>query len=517
MAVDAPPVTGRLAHTVARFVPVQGLGRRARAVGIAVTTRLIVANAVAAAFVVVYLTITEDVDDRGWGWTIAGNGILFGASLIVFCTAAVIRGRRMLAADWQWLDDDRPASDAERRALLRQPVRLALFPLRYWFVAAVLAVILRLATDGDVSQTVLGAVAVLEGGLVGTVLSFLLAERVLRPVFAIAFEGQAPETPSSLGVGTRLVLVWALGTGIPLVGIVVTPFVASDADLEPWWAMGWLAVVGILAGSAMTVIAARSITEPIGRVRRALLAVGAGDLSTSVVVDDPGELGQLQAGVNEMVAGLRERAELEDLFGRHVGAPVVQEALAHGARLGGEVRCVSALFVDLTGSTELARRLPPHQVVELLNRFFAAVAEACDAEGGWIDSYEGDGALCVFGAPADEPQHATRALRAGRRLALALQQLRATHPDLDAGIGVATGNAVAGHVGTETRLEYTVIGPPVNVAARLTIAAKTRPGRLLADRHAVAAADDDERACWRPGEPVDLKGLEPGLEVFEPR
>jgi adenylate cyclase len=217
-----------------------------------------------------------------------------------------------------------------------------------------------------------------------------------------------------------------------------------------------------------------------------------------------------------MVAGLRQRAELEDLFGRHVGAPVVQEALAHGVHLGGETKRVSALFVDLARSTELARRLPPQDVVALLNRFFAAVVAACDAEEGWLDGYEGDGALCVFGAVTDQPDHATRALRASRALARSLADLRRAHPDLDAGIGVASGDVVAGHVGTETRLEYTVIGPPVNTAARLTIAAKVRPGRVLADTNAVHAADPHEARCWRAGEPVDLKGLDPGLAVFEP-
>jgi adenylate cyclase len=155
-------------------------------------------------------------------------------------------------------------------------------------------------------------------------------------------------------------------------------------------------------------------------------------------------------------------------------------------------------------------------VVELLNRFFAVVAAACDAEEGWLDDYQGDGAMCVWGAPADQPDHATRALRAARVLAGDLAELRLELPDLDAGIGVAAGDVVAGNVGTERRLEYTVIGPAVNTAARLTVAAKRRPGRVLADACSVEAASPEERRWWVAGDPVDLKGLEPGLAVFEP-
>jgi adenylate cyclase len=516
MVDDEPRVSGRLAELVARALPDRHLGARARAVAVAVMSRLLVANAIAALFVTIYLTITEDVDDTGWPRAIGINAVFYVVAVTGFSVAALVRGRQLFAPAWAWLDGTDPPTADQRRELLRQPLRTGLFPLRYWTIAAVLSAAVRALFGSDAGQVALGLVAVFEGGLVASVLGFLLGERALRPVFALAFAGVAPETPAALGVGRRLVVAWALGAGIPLLGIVGTPFVAHDASLDTRWAMGWLAVVGLVGGFVITLYAAKSITGPIGRVRVALGQVGGGDLDTSVVVDDPGELGQLQAGVNDMVAKLRERAELEDLFGRHVGAPVVQEALAHGVHLGGETRCVSALFVDLTRSTELARRLPPHEVVTLLNRFFAAVVDAADSEDGWISGYEGDGAMCVFGAPTDQPDHATRALRAARRLATTLAELRAGSPDLDAGIGVATGDVAAGHVGTETRLEYTVIGPPANTAARLTVAAKLRPGRVLAHASTVDAAAPEVAACWVPSPPVDLKGLEPGLVVFEP-
>ena len=509
-------MTGWVAAAVARFVRVRGLGRQATALAIAVTVRMVIANAVAALCVAAYLTVTEDTDDVGLGTTIAVNAGFYGIALLLFSVASLVRGKRLFAASWRWLDDGTLPTDQQRRDLFAQPIRIALFPLRYWGIAAVAAVVARITFGASAGQVVVSALALVFGGMLAAGLGFFLGERVLRPVFALALAGGPPEMRAPLGNGMRLVLAWALGSGIPLLGIIVTPFVVRDADLDVTWAMGLLAAVGLLAGLTLMVVAARSITIPLANIRHALQQVGTGDLSTAVVVDDPGELGQLQAGVNEMVAGLRQRAELEDLFGRHVGAPVVQEALEHGVRLGGETKCVSALFVDLARSTELARRLPPHDVVTLLNRFFAAVVDACDAEEGWLDGYEGDGALCVFGAVTVQPDHATRALRAGRALAQSLRRLRASYPDLDAGIGVASGDVVAGHVGTETRLEYTVIGPPVNTAARLTIAAKLRPARLLADANVIEAADPDERHCWQRGDPVDLKGLEPGLVVFEP-
>ena len=513
-----PRVTGWVAHGISRLVRVRGLGRRASAVALALTTRLIVANAVAGLFVCIYLTITEEIPESKPDWVpvVVGNAVFYAIAIVLFSLTSIVRGKRVFAPAWTWLDSDSPPTPEQRRELLKQPGRMAMFPLRYWTAAAIISCVVRGALGSDAGQILVSGITVLEGGLVASLLGYLLGERALRPVFAEALGGELDEPVRSLGLGTRLVLAWALGSGLPLIGIILTPVVVPDAELGVVWAMVFLAAVGLVVGLTITVIAAKSITEPLAKVRAALAEIGAGDLTTTLVVDDGAEVGQLQTGVNEMVAGVRERARLEDLFGRHVGAGVARQAIAEGATLGGEVREISALFVDLRGSTELARRLPPVEVVALLNRFFDAVVRCCDAQGGWVDKFEGDAALCVFGAPDPQSDHATRALRTARALAAELAPLRARQPELDAGIGVATGDAVAGHIGTERRLEYTVIGEPVNTAARLTEAAKDRPGRVLAEEATIDAASDEERACWVPAASVDLKGLAPGLAVWEP-
>src|SRR5439155_17371644 len=136
------------------------------------------------------------------------------------------------------------------------------------------------------------------------------------------------------------------------------------------------------------------------------------------------------------------------LFGRHVGRDVAQAALGGGAKLGGEEREIGALFVDITGSTSLANRLAPTEVVALLNRFFAIVVEVVEANGGLVNKFEGDAALSVFGAPVERPSPAGDALHAARELA---SRLRAEVPELDFGIGVSAGIAVAGNIGAEER------------------------------------------------------------------
>ena len=152
-------------------------------------------------------------------------------------------------------------------------------------------------------------------------------------------------------------------------------------------------------------------------VRDALRRVEDGDLETQVPVFDGSDLGLLQAGFNRMDAGLREREELRDLFGRHVGEDVARAALERGIELGGEELEVAVLFVDLVGSTQLAAENPPQEVVARLNEFFGVVVEVVEDHGGWINKFEGDAALAVFGAPLQLDDAAGCALKAARALA----------------------------------------------------------------------------------------------------
>jgi adenylate cyclase len=305
-----------------------------------------------------------------------------------------------------------------------------------------------------------------------------------------------------------------LGSGIPLFFVIVTPgalkisHLLADAQVVRL-TFGLLGCVGLVAGLLTMRAAARSLAEPMKEVRQGLARVREGDLSVELPIDDAGEVGSVKVGFNEMVAGLRERAVLEDLFGRHVGSDVARRAIAEGTALGGEQRDVTVFFVDLIGSTGLAETCTPSEVVDILNRFFAAVVTAVGAEGGWVNKFEGDGALCVFGTPADQPDHAARALRAARALCEALK------PIADAGIGIASGEVVAGNIGAEERYEYTVVGRPVNTAARLADEAKRHPARVLAAEGAITAAGL-EASQWTAVGEVALRGVQLPVVAFEP-
>ncbi len=169
---------------------------------------------------------------------------------------------------------------------------------------------------------------------------------------------------------------WA-PTGRRAVPVIVVLVAVAD--------LGGVGTVALLA----TLLTGRSVGAPLRDLRRAVQRVGAGDHEVRVPVDDAGEIGLLQEGVNTMVDGPAERERLRDLFGRHVGTTVAQQALVTGVSLGGELRAVATLFVDIAGSTSLVLRTGPERMAGLLNRFFAVVVDAVEREGGLVNEFEG--------------------------------------------------------------------------------------------------------------------------------
>jgi adenylate cyclase len=411
--------------------------------------------------------------------------------------------------------DEVPLERLQR--VLRNPWRHTRLCAWYWGGAMVLVGVIEAAVlRVDPLLVGRGVLTVALGGMTTCSIAFLLVERGMRPVVTRLRELLPEVTACAPAVRSRLLLAWALGSGIPLAGIALTLIEQQETDrTRLFLLLGLLTGSGLVVGAYTSILAAGSVADPLRTLHRTMERVADGDLSATVPIADSGEIGDLQLRFNRMTAGLREREHLRELFGRHVGTEVARHAMDN-TRLGGETREVSVLFVDLRGSTALAQKLAPERLVSMLNDLFTTVVAAVEAEGGWANKFEGDAALCIFGAPLPQPGHAEHALRAARRLAADLEQLRRRHPDLDAGIGVATGTVVAGNIGSAQRYEYTVIGDAVNVAARLCALAKRSPGRVLVDAPSVEAAGDGEKAMWDPRGEVQLKGRDGAAKTYAP-
>ncbi|WP_460851189.1 adenylate/guanylate cyclase domain-containing protein [Nocardioides montaniterrae] len=406
----------------------------------------------------------------------------------------------------RWLVEHRPATDAEKTALLRTPQWFAWLHAVLWGVAAIAFGVLN--ATFHLGRGALVTVIVAITGVTVASLAFLIVERRLRTMTRAAMATGLPERRRARHVSIRAILTWMLGTGAAASGLVLAGLMAMvlGADTVTVTRLGAtmvaLGLVIILVGGLATFLAAGATADPIRALQAGFVRVGRGKLDTHVPIDDGTEIGELQAGFNDMVAGLQERERMRDLFGRHVGADVAREALTGGVKLGGEVRDVTVLFVDVMGSTTMATELEPQEVVGLLNRFFDVVIDVVHSHGGWINKFEGDAALAIWGAPVAVADRNAQALKAARVMAA---RLRDEVPEIGAGIGVSGGPVVSGNVGSADRYEYTVIGDAVNEAARLTAVAKDHPELCVANAALLEDAAG-EAAAWVEREPFTVRG-----------
>ncbi|KAA8885521.1 adenylate/guanylate cyclase domain-containing protein [Nocardia colli] len=439
--------------------------------------------------------------------------------LVYFAVAVLIgvhRGERRADRAFGWVRQRRAPTVQERSLTLGFPSAEAIDEFGGWFLGAILIAVVHAVLQYPVLYTARVGIIIALGGLTSGALSYLLLERVARPVLRVVLAGEAPPAGAVLGLRGRLILSWLLSGAVPVV-LLGTAALGLTAAERAWLpvSLAVLAGLSVVAGLAFTAAMAWSLVEPVVGLQAAQRRVQNGDLTAQIPVDYGGEVGQLQAGFNHMVEGMRERERLHDLFGRHVGTEVARFAMTGGVRVGGERRPASVLFVDLIGSTSLAQRLPPESMVTMLNDMFAAVVQCVGAEGGWVNKFEGDAALCVFGPPDNTIGHAAAVLRAARSLRTELAALAERYPELDAAIGISTGIVVAGNIGAERRYEYTVIGDPVNVAARLTEKAKTVPERILVAHDTIADAPDEAR-WWQPHDTLMLRGRSTPTKTFAP-
>jgi adenylate cyclase len=279
--------------------------------------------------------------------------------------------------------------------------------------------------------------------------------------------------------------------------------------------IGVLALLGALLVGALL---AAGIAAPLRALVGAMRDVLTGNFRRRLRVVREDEIGFLAESFNEMVEGLEERERIKDTFGRFVSRDVAAAVLEGRVSMQGERREVTTLFQDTRDFTSIAAHTDPEKLVRMVNHLFTEMVAAVEAEGGIIKEFTGDGVMALFGAPVahdDDPDRAVRAALAmlrrlpGLNAALARDGL----PELRIGIGIHTGEVVAGRIGPDERVVYTVIGDPVNVASRIEGLTKETGTPLLASASTVARLQRQYRFGRRFVVPV--RGKDQPVEVVE--
>jgi class 3 adenylate cyclase len=415
-----------------------------------------------------------------------------------------------------------------RRRVLNAALMTGILSLGGWFVAGLFYLFVLRFTYGlgwlETLRIFLSIVLV--GGPVASALAFLVSEYHWRREIPLFFPDGNLERAGVLRVPVRvrLILTFLLTSILPLLLMVLLDLRLRErfpAEAAAWRDLVradlYLVAISGVASSIMAVLAARFINRPVQALRAAMARVASGDLTARVPVRSTDELGELNAHFNAMVEQLRLAGRARELFGRYVSPAVAREALGRGGTLESTVVRATAMFADLRGFTAIAQRTAVQDVVGMLNTFYATVERVCDREGGVITQFLGDGVVVVFGGPlrpADD--HARRAVRA----AISVQWALVNHPPLagvgrlQAGIGICTGDMVAGHIRANERVVYTIVGDAVNQAARLQVKTRDLGAAILLTASTQAALGDADGFYLRAVGGVPLRGIEAPVQVF---
>ena len=265
-----------------------------------------------------------------------------------------------------------------------------------------------------------------------------------------------------------------------------------------------LGVVAAAFGFAGSAWLAKSISAPIGQLVGATQKVAAGNFDVGLDVPRADEIGQLARAFNQMTAGLRERADMTKFVSAST-MEMIQRRPEPGARAG-ERKVITVLFADIRGFTAFAERRAPEDAVAVLNRYLSLQADLVKRFHGDVDKFMGDAVFAHFTGP-DMPLDA---IRCGLEIQRALNGLSGDEAGLSVGVGIATGEVLVGSIGSDDRLDYTAIGPAVNLASRLCATAE--PGQILLCAETFSRVSGLVAATALP--PMIVKGLSGPVAVY---
>jgi len=271
-------------------------------------------------------------------------------------------------------------------------------------------------------------------------------------------------------------------------------------------------LVALGAGVGFAAILARSLSKPVGALGDAARAIEGGDFSVRVESRGRDELAQLGRRFNAMAEGLEQRERYRRVLDAVADPEVAAELMAGKLDLGGAEQDVGILFCDIRGFTALTEGKPPQAVIALLNEHMTLLTDVAYAHGGTVDKFVGDLIMVTFGAPKPAGDDALRMARCARAMLAARADANARGGvPVQIGIGCAYGKVVAGCMGSARRLDYTVLGERVNLAARLCSKAPAMHAYVdSATRDAVA-----DRGTFGPLPPIEAKGFSRPVEAFD--
>jgi adenylate cyclase len=411
-----------------------------------------------------------------------------------------------------------------RRRIINLPWRIVEISGAAWLLCVPVFLISLGAGSGSLDPRLLWhlPISFLVSAFISITHSFFLVELASHwGLFPALFRDvRADLTPGGRALSLRgRGLLWAISAGIcPIGSLLLLSFAPPAPGTDPAWFAVFVGTVGIAFGLCTAVMIGRLVSEPIDQLRAAAQSVSEGRLDSNVQLPRADEFGLLIAEFNHMLHELREKERLRQTFGLHVGRKTADQILARDPGLSGVEQVITIMFVDIRSFTQRTASLPPGETVRMLNEFLRVMVNVVETRhNGIINKFLGDGFMALFGIGADAVNHADEALAAGRGMLSALEELNAlilreNREPIAIGIGIHTGPAIVGSIGSPERLEFTAIGSAVNIASRIEGLTKVVHRSLLLTEatagHLLTKAGLEELS------PQAVRGVENPMRVY---
>lgn len=287
------------------------------------------------------------------------------------------------------------------------------------------------------------------------------------------------------------------------------------------WNLFGASFIGLMVGLYLLNRVSRKVTKPLTVLAEATLKVEEGKyegIELPPLGKRHDEVATLSHGFEKMLIALKDREKMRGVLNKVVSKEIASEILKNTIELGGEERIATVLFSDIRGFTNATETIQPRRLINMMNAYLTEMCRIIDENKGVVDKFVGDEVMALYGVPLMYPDHAVKAVSTALKMIKSLRKTneeRASRglPPVEIGIGIHTGVVVAGNVGSENRLNYTVLGANVNLASRLCSAAKGM--QILVSEATIQEPSVRESFLYEELPALSLKGILHPVKVFE--
>lgn len=413
-----------------------------------------------------------------------------------------------------------PLTESLQKRVISAPLNFALIGATGWIIGlgsnlAGLAITEEELNSLDVATMILSvlSIALTTFIYIYYAMEFLIARFVISD-FISDNKISHLRTPFSNSVHFKFLMLFiaTAGTPIILLSALILPGLENSHRLSLYMILLFLV---LFVSIDVYILMSSFFRKQLKQMEKATAALRNSDYSQVIPLVSADEFGYLSESINQMGQELKEKEALRETFGRVVDPGVRDHLMNLSADPEGEKREVTILFTDIRSFTGISEKNSPETVVKMLNLYLQKITDIIQSNNGSVNKFIGDAVMAVFNAPIENLAHRESAITSARQILEQMKTLNAeleleNLPQIEIGIGVHTGEAIAGTVGSRRRMEYTVIGDAVNVASRLESTNKSTGTKVLISEDSIVSSDSSLKKVGR----IKVRGRELPIRVY---